>query len=100
MWAHRNDLRFCNRSTLKKCENQQGKKRNLPKKSEKLAIVFEYVSCADHFHVMRKTQKGDQQNTNTNEPATKRRARRRRDRNVEVCGNGSSDGAAFFVLCA
>lgn len=42
---------------------------------------------------------GDQQNTNTNEPATKRRAKRRRDRNVEVWGKGSSDGAAFFVLC-
>lgn len=58
--------------------------KHLPKKSEQLATVFEYVSCADHFVQMRKTTCGDQQNTNTNEPATKRRAKRRRDRSVEV----------------
>lgn len=62
--------------------------------------VREYDSPAANVVYIKQITCGDQQNMKTNEPATSILAKRRRDRNVDVCGNGSSDGAAFLVLCA
>lgn len=61
---------------------------------------FEYVSSNGNRAHNKQITCGDQQNMNTNEPATSKFAKRLLDRSVDVCDNGNSDGATFFALCA
>lgn len=54
--------------------------------------VFEHLLFVPNSKHKKQMTCGDQQKTNTMDAATSMLAKRRRERRVEVCGNGSSDG--------